>query len=218
MTKRLIVIPAILITIILGSSLLASAQPQAAPQPAQQPGEDRQQMQPRTPPPGDPLGDSMFPPDLIMQNQRKLALTDDQKTYIQNEMQQAASRFSQLQWQLNDALEALHETLKVSPVNEQQALAQLNKVLDSEREIKTLQMGMQIRIKNKLTPEQQTTLQTIRNAEFRPGRDRKDRGGDGQGRPPRPPDGMRPGGPGGPGGPPGGGGGPRPGGRPGGPM
>ncbi|HEX7723315.1 MAG TPA: hypothetical protein VF397_14240 [Pyrinomonadaceae bacterium] len=209
MSKKFIVIPAFVITIILASCAFVSAQ---QPQPAQGPP---QQMQPRMPPgPDDPLADAMFPPEMIMQNQRKLALTDDQKTYIQSEMAQAAARFSQLQWQLDDAMEALHETMKANQVNEQQALGQLSKVLDAEREIKTLHMGMAIRIKNKLTPDQQMKLQSMRSTMTgQPGGQRRGQPGgpaDGPGRGPRP----GPGGPG-PGGP--GGGGPRPGGRPGGP-
>ncbi|PYS71828.1 MAG: hypothetical protein DMF73_09915, partial [Acidobacteria bacterium] len=109
-----------------------------------------------------------------------------------------------LQWQLQDAMEALHETMKANQVNEQQALAQLNKVLDAEREIKTLHMGMAIRIKNKLTPEQQMQLQSMRGTMMdQPGGPRRGQPGgpDGPGRGPRPgPGGPGPGGPG-PGGP-----------------
>jgi len=218
MSKRLFVIPVIVITIVLGSCLLASAQQQTPPQPVEG---DRQQMQPRKPrPPDDPLADDMFPPEMIMQHQRELALTDAQKTFMLSEMQRTSTRFNELQWQLQDAMEALHESMKGSQVNEQQALAQLNKVLDAEREIKTLHMGMAIRIKNQLTADQQMKLQTMRNA-FQPDGQRRDRRSgvpDGSGRPrPDGPDGMRP--PGGLGGPPPGGGGPRPGGgRPGGPK
>lgn len=230
MSKRIFVIPVILIAIVLGSSLWASAQQQ--PQPPPQPLDgDRQQMQPRAPrPPGDPLADDMFSLDMIMQHQRELALTDEQKAFMRGEMQRTTARFTELQWQLQDAMETLHETMKENKVNEQLALSQLNKVLDAEREIKTLHMGMAIRIKNQLTSDQQMKLQTMRNA-FQPDGQRRDRrpGGppDNPGRGPRPggPDGMRPGGPGpgGPGGPPigpgGPGGGPRPGGgRPGGPR
>jgi Spy/CpxP family protein refolding chaperone len=221
MSKRLFMIPLILITIVLGSSLIASAQQQ--PPPPQQPMDgDRQQMQPRAPrPPGDPLADDMFSLDMIMQHQRELALTDVQKEFMRGEMQRTTTRFTELQWQLQDAMEALHETMKGNQVNEQLALTQLNKVLDAEREIKTLHMAMSIRIKNQLTADQQLKLQTMRNV-FQPDGQRRDRrpGGppDNPGRGPRPggPDGMRPGGPIGPGGP--GGAGPRPGGgRPGGP-
>jgi Spy/CpxP family protein refolding chaperone len=214
MSKRLVVIPVVLITIVFGSCLLASAQRQPPLQPVDG---DRQQMPPRAPrPPDDPLADDMFPPEMIMQHQRELALTDAQKTFMLGEMQRTTTRFNELQWQLQASMEALHETMKGNQVNEQLALGQLNKVLDAEREIKTLHMGMAIRIKNQLTLDQQMKLQTMRNT-FQPDGQRRERrpgGPDGPGRPrPGGPDGMRPGGPGpgapgGPGGP--GGGGPRP--------
>src|SRR5712664_2210439 len=126
-----------------------------------------------------------------------------------NKRHSCAARSSELQWQLQDAMEALHETMKANQINEQQALTQLNKVLDAEREIKTLHMGMAIRIKNKLTPEQQMKLQSMRQMMRGPGQDGPGMG-PGPGSPGRGP-GRGPGGPG-PGGP--GGPGPRPGGQP----
>jgi Spy/CpxP family protein refolding chaperone len=59
-------------------------------------------------------------------------------------------------------MEVLHQIMEANSVNEQRALSQLNKLLDIEREIKQLQIGMGIRIKNQLTPEQQAKLQGIR--------------------------------------------------------
>src|SRR6267142_7186458 len=112
---------------------------------AQQPGppEPGQQTQGHPPhPPMDPLGDAMFPPDMIMQHARELDLTQEQKTFMRSEIQKTSTRFNELQWQLQDAMEALHEIMKANSVNEQQALAQLDKVLDAEREIKRLHIGM----------------------------------------------------------------------------
>jgi Spy/CpxP family protein refolding chaperone len=202
--KRILLTMGILATVICASVALVSAQ---QPQPAQGPPPQGQMRQPH--PPDDPLADAMFPPDMIMQHQRELALTDVQMTFMRGEIQRTTTRFNELQWQLQDAMEALHETMKANQINEQQALAQLNKVLDAEREIKTLHMGMAIRIKNKLTPEQQMKLQSMRQT-MGPGQDGP--GGPGRG-PGRGPGGPGPGGPGGPGP------GPRPGGqgRPGGP-
>jgi Spy/CpxP family protein refolding chaperone len=139
--------------IILGSLLtiaLAQGPPQAPPQP---------------PPPGpndDPLGPYMFPPELVMQHQREIGLTDEQKTYMRGEIQKVTVRFNELQWQLQDAMEALGSLMKETTVNEQAALAQLDKVLDAEREIKRLHIGLAVRIKNKLTPEQQARLQQLK--------------------------------------------------------
>jgi len=150
----------ILITMVVAMFALAAALVSAQqPQPSQPPD---QQQTPRPPhPPMDPLGDAMFPPDLIMQHQRELALTDEQKTFMRSEINKTTTRFNELQWQLQDAMEALHDTMKANVVDEQQALAQLNRVLDGEREIKTLHMQLAIRIKNKLTPEQQEKLRAM---------------------------------------------------------
>jgi Spy/CpxP family protein refolding chaperone len=52
--------------------------------------------------------------------------------------------------------------MKSTSVNEQQALAQLDKVLDIEREIKRLHIGLAVRLKNRLTPEQQEQLHNMR--------------------------------------------------------
>ena len=150
----------------------------------------------------DPLGDVMFPPEMVMQHQRELALTDDQKTFMRGEINRTTTRFNELQWQLQDAMEALHETMKANSVNEQLALSQLDKILDAEREIKRAHMELAIRIKNKLTPDQQMKLHSMRRP-MGPGPTGPGPGG---------PDGPGPGpgrGPGGPGGPPPGAG-PRP--------
>jgi Spy/CpxP family protein refolding chaperone len=202
MKKRIGLLVAMFAAAFLLSVVLVSAQ---QPQPAQGPKPPSQAQPPR--PPMDPLGDAMFPPEMIMQHARELDLTPEQKTFMRSEIQKTTTRFNELQWQLQDAMEALHESMKANSVNEQQALAQLDKVLDAEREIKRLHIGMGIRIKNQLTPAQQTKLQSMRRPMMGPGGP----GGPGQGpggsgRGP----GRGPRGPGGPGGPGPGGPGQRP--------
>ena len=110
----------------------------------------------------DPLGDAMFPPEMVMQHQRELGLTDDQKTFMRAEINRTTTRFNELQWQLQDAMEALHETMKASSVNEQLALSQLDKVLDNEREIKRAHLTLLVRIKNALTADQIAKLDAMR--------------------------------------------------------
>src|SRR5713226_8556547 len=161
---------------------------------AQQPQPAQGQEQPRPPhPPMDPLGDAMFPPELIMQHTRDLNLTDEQKTFMRAEINRTTTRFNELQWQLQDAMEALHTAMKENTVNEQQALQQLDKVLDTEREIKRLHFGLAIAIKNKLTVEQQTKLHAMMQMHMQmqmhgpdggPGRGPGGPGGPGRGGPP----------------------------------
>ena len=117
---------------------------------------------PQPTPDQDPLAQFIFPPELVMQHQREIGLTAEQKTYLRGEIQRVTLRFTELQWQLQDAMEGLASVMKESNVNEQQALSQLDKILDTEREIKHLHIGLAIRIKNKLTPEQQSRLQGMK--------------------------------------------------------
>ena len=117
---------------------------------------------PHPPGPPDPLAHLMFPPDMIMNHARELNLTDEQKTFMRSEIQKATTSFQDLQWKLQDQVELLHQTMKSTSVNEQQALAQLDKVLDLEREIKRLHIGLAVRLKNRLTPEQQEQLNKMR--------------------------------------------------------
>ena len=140
----------------------------------QQPGQPGQPAQPPHPPniPGapnhphppnpDPLAHLMFPPDMIMSHARQLNLTDEQKAFMRSEIQKTTASFQELQWKLQDQTELLHEAMKSTSVNEQQALAQLDKVLDIEREIKRLHIGLAVRLKNRLTPEQQEQLHKMR--------------------------------------------------------
>jgi Spy/CpxP family protein refolding chaperone len=115
------------------------------------------------PPPQDPFGDSLFPPELVMQHQEEIGLTEAQKDFLKTESRKAALRFTELQWQLSDAMEKLAAAVRQPKVDEQQAIAMLDQVLDAEREIKRLQVSLVIRIKNNLTPEQQARLQDIKS-------------------------------------------------------
>lgn len=112
----------------------------------------------------DPLAEYVFPPELVMQHQREIALTDEQKAFLRGEIQRVTLRFTELQWQMQDAMEGLVSTLKGGSINEQQALSQLDRILDTEREVKHLHVGLAVRIKNKLTPEQQSKLQAFKHS------------------------------------------------------
>ena len=114
------------------------------------------------PPAGDPLNDLLFPPELVMARQNAIGLSDAQKTYLRAEVLKAQTRFTELQWQLQDAMEGLTGLLKQSKADEAQVAAQLDKVLAAEREIKRAQVSLLVRIKNNLTEEQQHRLRALR--------------------------------------------------------
>src|SRR5437879_12866111 len=112
-----------LLSLVMAAGALLAVALVSAQQPPQQP-----------PPPMDPLGDVMFPPELIMGHTRDLGITDEQKSFMRAEIQKSTARFNELQWQVQDAIEALHALMTANPANEQQALAKRSKMLNTERE------------------------------------------------------------------------------------
>jgi Spy/CpxP family protein refolding chaperone len=110
----------------------------------------------------DPIGQSFFAPELVIQHQEAIGLSAEQKDSFKAEIRQAQLKFTELQWKLQDEMEKLIAVVKQPRVDEQQALAQLDKVLAAEREVKKEQVTLLVRIKNKLTPEQQSKLAELR--------------------------------------------------------
>jgi Spy/CpxP family protein refolding chaperone len=120
-------------------------------------------QQPGQQPDQDPIGQSFFAPELVIQHQEAIGLSEEQKTYLKTEIRQAQLKFTESQWKLQDEMEKLVSLVKQPRVEEQEALAQLEKVLAIEREIKRAQVTLLVHIKNKLTPEQQAKLAEIRS-------------------------------------------------------
>ena len=112
----------------------------------------------------DPLGEHLFPPELLQYAQEEIALTDEQRENLREEGEKLGARFKELQERLQKEVEALAALVKPEHVDTPAALAQLDKLLDAEREVKRVQIGFLIAIKNQLTPEQQTKLIAFRKA------------------------------------------------------
>ena len=110
----------------------------------------------------DPLFATLFAPELIMQHRRAIGLTDEQRDAISQMIQDLQGRVVGLQWELLDEMEQLTQTMSASRVDLDRALDQLNAVLDTERQIKQSHLEMLVRIKNLLRPEQQATLERLR--------------------------------------------------------
>ena len=112
----------------------------------------------------DPFAAVLFPPELIMQHARAIRLSDEQRGVITRHIEQLQSRVVRMQWQLSEQVQALRETLARPRVDQDRAIDQLNRVLDTEKSIKQAHLEMLIRIKNVLRPEQQAELARLRAA------------------------------------------------------
>lgn len=106
----------------------------------------------------------LFPPELIMQHARAIRLSDGQRSEITGLIGQVQQRVIGLQWQLAEQVQALEQTLGGTRIDQDRAIDQLNRVLETEQSIKQAHLEMLIRIKNLLRPEQQTQLARLRSA------------------------------------------------------
>ena len=111
--------------------------------------------------PSDPLSGHFFPPEALMQAHERIGLTDEQKETLRATMERTHSRFEELKRRVERETTALAESAKPERVDEKALLAQLNKVLEAEAEVKRLHLTTLAAIKNTLTPEQQSKLRAL---------------------------------------------------------
>ncbi len=116
------------------------------------------QQPPREQSAPDPFAGNLFPPELIMQNQAGLSLTEQQRTAMMAEIQRTQNQAANVQWRLQANMERLGAIMHQPKIDEGQALVQLDSVLALEREMKRAQITLLVRLKNQLTVEQQAFL------------------------------------------------------------
>jgi len=111
----------------------------------------------------DPLEAFVFPPELILENQRQIDLDDDQRSRIRQEILEVQTHFTKLEWELEDTMEKMVTLLEREPTDEGAVLSQLDSVLEIENEMKRAQLGLMIRLKNHLNADQRDELRRIRD-------------------------------------------------------
>lgn len=112
----------------------------------------------------DPVGEQIFPPELVMQHQAAIHLTETQRTALIAELKRVQAAAVDQQFEMQRAVERLVEALKADKPDEKQVIAQLDAVLAIERDIKRSHIGLAVRIKNLLSPEQLNQLRALRAA------------------------------------------------------
>ena len=111
---------------------------------------------------GDELSQALFPPELVMKHRQDINLNDQQAATLKEMMQKAQHRFVDLQWDMQTQTARLGTLLKARPVDPAAALAQVDRVLTVERDVKIAQLSLLIGIKNLLSNAQQDQLAELR--------------------------------------------------------
>lgn len=109
----------------------------------------------------DPFAGAFFPPELVLMARDRIALSLDQQEAFRARVEKTQPRSDELRVKLERETAALAALAKQQRLDEAALGAQLDKVLDAERELKHLHVGLLVATRNLLTPEQQAKLREI---------------------------------------------------------
>ena len=103
----------------------------------------------------------VFPPELVMRHQADIGLSSNQRKAITEAMSASYARVVGAQWSIQAATEQLKSLLDGTQVDESAALAQIDRVMEAEQQLKRSHFALLIRVKNQLLPEQQVRLREL---------------------------------------------------------
>ncbi len=103
----------------------------------------------------------LFPPNLILEHQAELALSKEQFTAIRAAVVEVQAGVAEHEWDMREAYQALMQELDKTPVDENRVLDHADVALLAENQVKKKQMAMLVRLKNLLTAEQISYLESV---------------------------------------------------------
>ena len=113
----------------------------------------------------DPVARAVFPPELVMKHAQEINLDERQRAALKEEVQKMQAKATDSQLDLQGEVQKMARLLQARPVDETAVLAQVDKVLNLERQVKRAQILLLVRIKNLLTEPQQARLSELRARE-----------------------------------------------------
>ena len=112
-------------------------------------------------PKDDPFQGKLFAPNVILEHQDALELTRDQFTAIRAAVVAVQGNVAEYEWDLREAYQRVLRDLDENPIDEAQVLANVEKALLAENEVKKQQVALLIQLRNLLTDEQLNYLRSI---------------------------------------------------------
>ena len=110
--------------------------------------------------PRDVFKGKLFAPNIILENRDKLQLSKEQFTAIRAAVVEVQAGVAEHEWDMQEAYQALMLELDQSPVDEDKVLEYAGTALLAENQVKKKQMVMLVRLKNLLTAEQVSYLES----------------------------------------------------------
>lgn len=111
-----------------------------------------------------PIESRLYPPELAMERQAELGITEEQKKALIALSERGHSEVLKLQWELEAEKEKLVKLLEPDRVDEAKVKDAAARVMDRETKVKAAYLTMLVRVKNILTTEQKAKLRELRAA------------------------------------------------------
>lgn len=109
-----------------------------------------------------PIEARLYPPELAMENQAELGITEEQKAKLIAETERGNSEVLKLQWELEKEKEKLVKLLDADVADEAKVKEAAARVTDREGKVKMAYLTMLVRVKNILSTEQKQQLRSLR--------------------------------------------------------
>ncbi len=106
----------------------------------------------------DPFNGRLFAPNIILEKQNELGLTDEQLQQIRELVISTQTTVTEHQWDMREAYRDVMADLDAATIDESVVAGKIQLVLETENKVKLAQMSMLIRLRNLLTEEQVARL------------------------------------------------------------
>ena len=104
----------------------------------------------------------LFAPNVILEHKAELGLSKQQFTEIRRAVVEVQANVAEHEWDIAEAYQNIMAELDKTPIDEEQVLEHVAAALRAENEVKKLQVGMLVQLKNLLTAEQIAYLESVR--------------------------------------------------------
>ena len=103
----------------------------------------------------------LFPPNIILEHKDELGLTKQQFTDVRKAVVEVQSGVAEHEWDMAEAYTAMMAELDKSPIDETSVLSHAESALRAENEVKKKQISMLVKLRNLLTEEQVSYLESV---------------------------------------------------------
>jgi Spy/CpxP family protein refolding chaperone len=104
-----------------------------------------------------------FAPELVLKHASAISLSKTQRSALTKDIGQVTGATTEMQLSMLEGFGEIEELSGADPVNEKALLAAIHDVLTAEMRVKEAHMGLLVRVRNLLTPEQREKLRRLRD-------------------------------------------------------